>query len=325
MMRRVHAIPAAAAAILILVAFGCGKEGGEGAGGGLTTAMDSMSYAVGMDVAGYVERIQAELNEDEVVQGLKDALEGDDTRLTPEKKTELMAEVIQKVREATSQGQTAAQVPPDASYAIGMDVASYIRNQMPAELNTDLIVRGLRDALGEEGQPMLALPVKDELVNRLGRQRQEARGAEAMTRGRQYLEQNRQKEGVQVTASGLQFEVLQEGTGNTPGRDDQVTVHYQGELVDGTVFDSSYQRGQPATFPVGGVIPGWTEALQKMKVGGRYRLVLPPEIAYGERGAGGQIGPNETLVFTVELIGIGTPEAGGDTAVPPPPEGGTGQ
>ena len=109
---------------------------------------------------------------------------------------------------------------------------------------------------------------------------------------------------VTTTASGLQYEVLTNGTGATPIETDQVTVHYHGTLVDGTVFDSSVERGQPATFPVNGVIPGWVEALQLMNVGSKYKLYIPSDLAYGERGAGGSIGPNETLIFEVELLSI---------------------
>ncbi|MHA7834852.1 MAG: FKBP-type peptidyl-prolyl cis-trans isomerase, partial [Algiphilus sp.] len=112
------------------------------------------------------------------------------------------------------------------------------------------------------------------------------------------------REGVEVTESGLQFESLEKGEGASPTAEDTVTVHYRGELIDGTEFDSSYQRGEPATFPLGNVIPGWTEALQKMQEGGKARLVIPPDLAYGEQGAGNRIGPNETLVFEVELIEV---------------------
>ena len=127
---------------------------------------------------------------------------------------------------------------------------------------------------------------------------------EAISAGQAFLDENGKKEGVTTTASGLQYEVLTNGTGATPIESDQVTVHYHGTLVDGTVFDSSVERGQPATFPVNGVIPGWVEALQLMNVGSKYKLYIPSDLAYGERGAGGSIGPNETLIFEVELLSI---------------------
>lgn len=122
--------------------------------------------------------------------------------------------------------------------------------------------------------------------------------------GAAYRAKNGARKEVTTTASGLQYEVLEEGTGSQPGRSDRVTVHYRGTLIDGTEFDSSYGRGQPATFPLNGVIAGWTEALQLMRVGSKHRIVLPPELGYGTRGAPPRIGPNATLVFDVELLGI---------------------
>jgi len=122
--------------------------------------------------------------------------------------------------------------------------------------------------------------------------------------GAKYLAENAAKEGVQVTDSGLQFEVVTQGEGETPTAESTVSVHYHGMLVDGTVFDSSVERGQPAEFPVGGVIAGWTEALQLMPVGSKYKLTIPSDLAYGERGAGAAIGPHATLVFEVELLAI---------------------
>ena len=124
------------------------------------------------------------------------------------------------------------------------------------------------------------------------------------TEGQAFMEQNGRREGVVTLPSGLQYEVLAEGDGATPGPTSMVTTHYHGTLIDGTVFDSSVQRNQPASFPVNGVIAGWTEALQLMQVGDKWRLVLPPDLAYGDRGAGGVIGPGATLVFEVELLEV---------------------
>lgn len=122
--------------------------------------------------------------------------------------------------------------------------------------------------------------------------------------GREYMARNAEREGVVTTESGLQYEILNNGDGETPGRRDLVSVHYRGSFIDGRVFDSSIDRRQPAQFRVGGVIAGWTEALRLMRVGDRWRLVIPPELAYGEAGAGDIIGPGETLVFEVELLAI---------------------
>jgi FKBP-type peptidyl-prolyl cis-trans isomerase FklB len=122
--------------------------------------------------------------------------------------------------------------------------------------------------------------------------------------GKAFLAENRQKEGVKTTMSGLQYKVISKGTGKKPGPNDKVTVHYRGRLLDGTEFDSSYKRDKPATFPVGGVIPGWTEGLQLMKEGAKWQLFIPAKLAYGEKSAGPMIGPNATLIFDVELVSV---------------------
>ena len=122
--------------------------------------------------------------------------------------------------------------------------------------------------------------------------------------GADFLAQNKKKDGVLTTECGLQYKVLEKGEGGNPAKEDTVTVHYEGKLLDGTVFDSSYKRGEPTSFPLGRVIPGWVEGLQLMQKGAKYRLFIPADLAYGERGAGNAIGPNETLIFDVELIDV---------------------
>ncbi|HEX9841889.1 MAG TPA: FKBP-type peptidyl-prolyl cis-trans isomerase, partial [bacterium] len=129
-------------------------------------------------------------------------------------------------------------------------------------------------------------------------------GAANKKQGEDYLAANKTKKGVKSTASGLQYKVLKEGNGKSPTLESVVTAHYKGTLIDGTEFDSSYARGQPAQFPLNGVIPGWAEALQLMKVGAKYQVWIPAELAYGEQGAGQRIGPNTMLVFEIELLGI---------------------
>jgi FKBP-type peptidyl-prolyl cis-trans isomerase len=126
----------------------------------------------------------------------------------------------------------------------------------------------------------------------------------ALERGQKFLKENASKEGVKTTASGLQYKILKEGTGRSPKASDTVVVHYKGTTIDGKEFDSSYKRGEPATFPLNAVIKGWTEGLLYLKEGGKAMLYIPSELAYGKRGAGGAIGPDETLIFEVELIKI---------------------
>ena len=193
----------------------------------------------------------------------------------------------------------------------------------------DLIVQGLRDGLG--GANALLTPEEiqaamQEFQQQLMTQQQSKRQVESdknMKESQAYLDQNKAKAGVKTTASGLQYEVVTEGSGESPKPTDKVTVHYRGTLPDGKEFDSSYARNEPATFPVNGVIPGWIEALQLMKPGAKYKLVIPPALAYAERGAGDKIGPNQVLVFDVELISIDktpAPAAGAPAEGQPQPE-----
>ncbi len=196
-----------------------------------------------------------------------------------------------------------------ASYAYGMDVAtSMLRSGLV--LDVDCFVQGFRDTA--EGQsPLLSNQEKMQVMQDYAAKMREAQMAEAevaavtnLAEGTAFLEANKAAEGVKTTASGLQYIVIEEGTGATPTPDSRVKVHYAGTLIDGTQFDSSYDRGQPAEFPVGGVIPAWTEALQLMKVGGKVKIFAPPDIAYRERGAPPVIGPNATLIFEIELVDI---------------------
>jgi len=196
-----------------------------------------------------------------------------------------------------------------ASYAIGLDMGRSLR---PAESHLDraAFMRGLEDALAKN-DPAIPQEEIQAAMYKVGsqiRDEQQAKQAEAAQRnieeGKKFLAENAQKEGVTTTESGLQYEVLREGDGPTPTADDQVTIQYRGTLLDGTEFDSSYKRGQPATFGVGGVIPGFSEGLQLMSVGSKYRFVIPAALAYGPQGSGDVIEPNATLIFEVELDSI---------------------
>ncbi|WP_052368315.1 FKBP-type peptidyl-prolyl cis-trans isomerase [Algiphilus aromaticivorans] len=204
------------------------------------------------------------------------------------------------------------------SYAVGVDLGNSLQAVDESEVDLDALDRGIREAYAGED---LAIDeaeraeIKNQVAQRLQKkqaEQQAQQGSEAAEKGAAYQEENAQRDGVEVTESGLQFEQLEKGEGASPSESDTVTVHYKGELIDGTEFDSSYERGEPATFPLGNVIPGWTEALQKMQEGGKARLVIPPELAYGEQGAGNRIGPNETLVFEVELIEVADEGDNGD-------------
>jgi FKBP-type peptidyl-prolyl cis-trans isomerase len=152
-------------------------------------------------------------------------------------------------------------------------------------------------------------------------QKQKAAGEKNKTDGAKFLEENKKKEGVKATASGLQYKVLKEGTGSQPKSTDMVTVNYRGTLIDGTEFDSSYKRGQPATFPLNGVIKGWTEGLQLMKQGSKYQFFVPSNLAYGERSVGPDIAANATLIFEVELLEVKPPPTPAPQASGPAPSG----
>jgi FKBP-type peptidyl-prolyl cis-trans isomerase FklB len=195
------------------------------------------------------------------------------------------------------------------SYAIGMDIGNGLKRQ-DIDLNAEIVAQGIWDSMSggktlmteqESRQTMDAL--KQELARKQMAKMKEL-GDKNKKEGEKFLAENRTKDGVIALPSGLQYKVVRKGTGKPPKAGDTVTVNYRGTFIDGTEFDSSYRRGQPASFTVSGVIPGWTEALQLMKEGAKWELYIPPDLAYGERGAGRSIGPNATLIFEVELLSV---------------------
>lgn len=205
---------------------------------------------------------------------------------------------------------TELETPEDRlSYTIGMDIGQSLAGQdMP--LDIDILMQGLRASyLGEETllTQEEALAEREQFIQRRQQQLAEERGEEARINaeeGEAFLAANAEKEGVMVTDSGLQYRVITEGEGASPDADDRVTVHYRGKLISGVEFDSSYARGEPATFGLNQVIPGWTEGVQLMQEGAKYEFFVPSELAYGEQGRPGPIGPNSTLIFEVELLEV---------------------
>jgi len=206
-----------------------------------------------------------------------------------------------------------------AGYIIGLNLGNNLRQQ-EIPVTADQIIKGLRDGLGNAKAQLADTEIQATMTEfqqqMMAKQqaKSKALGDKNKKEGEDFLAANKAKPGVKTTASGLQYEVIQEGTGPTPKKTDKVTVNYKGSLLDGKVFDSSYDRGQPVTFGVGQVIPGWVEALQLMKVGSKYKLTIPSALAYGENGAGNQIGPNSVLQFDVELLKIEPPD---QPATPP--------
>lgn len=195
------------------------------------------------------------------------------------------------------------------SYAIGQNIGSGMAKD-ELDLNPDLVAQGIKDAL-LKAEPLLSQDQCDEAIDKFQKQMQEvaqkkaaAAGEKNVADGKAFLEKNATAEGVTVTKSGLQYKKLVSGKGKTPKAADKVKVHYEGKLINGEIFDSSKERGEPIVFPVNGVIKGWTEALQLMKEGDKWMLYIPSEIAYGKRGAGGAIGPDAVLVFEVELLEV---------------------
>jgi FKBP-type peptidyl-prolyl cis-trans isomerase FklB len=195
------------------------------------------------------------------------------------------------------------------SYAIGLNIANGLSSQ-GITLNADFFAQAIKDfnAKGakqmSEEEVMQILQALDQELRDKAQANMQKNAAENAAAGQRFLEENKKRPGVKVTPSGLQYEVIREGTGPIPKETDKVKTHYHGTLIDGSVFDSSVERGQPAVFPVNGVIKGWVEALQMMKVGSKWKLYIPSDLAYGPNGSGPKIGPNTTLIFEVELLSI---------------------
>lgn len=189
------------------------------------------------------------------------------------------------------------------SYALGVSIGQNISTQGLKKVNSDMFAAGLDDFL-KGGETKISSEQANKLLNDYFVALQNEKNKGNIEEGKKFLAENATKEGVVSLPSGLQYKILKVGTGAKPTLEDQVSTHYHGTLIDGTVFDSSLQRGEPATFPISGVIKGWTEALQLMPVGSKWELYIPSDLAYGERGAGGSIGPHATLVFQVELLSI---------------------
>ena len=188
------------------------------------------------------------------------------------------------------------------SYSIGINVATSIKSEGLDSINSFYISKGFQDVF-ENKDLAINIEESNKIIGEYFNKKQDAKNQRLAIDSKIFLEQNKQKDGVITTESGLQYLILSEGRGNNPTLNDNVTVHYHGTLIDGTIFDSSVDRKQPAPFPLNGVIPGWQEALQMMSIGSKWKIFIPSELAYGESGAGA-IGPNSTLIFEVELLSI---------------------
>lgn len=201
------------------------------------------------------------------------------------------------------------------SYTIGNNIAQSLM-QIKEEVVLEKVIQGIQDTFHEkplqltEEESRMIMQTFSMKMKKKQEQQQKKLADQVLEKGTRFLEENKKKEGVVTTESGLQYLVLKQGNGPKPSKTDRVKVHYKGTTIDGKEFDSSYKRGEPASFSITGVIKGWTEALFLMNVGGKYKLVIPASLAYGERGAGSNIEPNEVLVFEVELLEIEKDPAG---------------
>ena len=193
-----------------------------------------------------------------------------------------------------------------ASYGIGRQVGEQLASQPFAGISTKAVIAGIADVLDGNPSQVSDEDIKsaiDELNKKLVKEEKKAAGRFA-AEGEQFLKDNAARDEVSITESGLQYEVMESGDGETPAASAKVRVHYHGTLIDGTVFDSSVERGEPIEFDVGGVIAGWSEALQMMSAGDKWKLFIPHQLAYGANGAGGTIGPYQALIFEVELLAV---------------------
>ncbi|MBO5618890.1 MAG: FKBP-type peptidyl-prolyl cis-trans isomerase [Paludibacteraceae bacterium] len=189
------------------------------------------------------------------------------------------------------------------SYALGLSMGQNLMGSGVESLNYQDLAQGIEDVLTKQ-QPKISYQEAQQVLNTFFQELENKIAGAAKADGEKFLAENAKREGVKVTASGLQYEILEPSLGQKPKATDTVRVHYEGTLIDGTVFDSSYKRGESITFPLNGVIKGWTEGLQLMSIGSKYKFFIPYQLAYGERGAGQSIPPYAALIFTVELLGI---------------------
>ncbi len=256
----------------------------------LDTPEKKDGYAVGQQIGQGLDKIRDKVDLQRLRKGLSDAAAG-----TPAMNQGQEQQLLLKLQS----GQPGD--PGDTGYAVGMAIGNNVKDILEfADLR--MIKKGLSDQLA--GKDLLSEADMQAALQDLQQRRETVLGAKNKAAGEAYLAKNRALPGVKVTASGLQYQVLRAGHGPRPKATDTVKVNYVGTLIDGTKFDSSYDRHQPAVFELDRVIPGWTEGVQLMPVGSKYRFVIPSDLGYGERGAGGQIGPDEVLVFEVELLGI---------------------
>lgn len=287
----------------------------------LNSEIDSVSYALGLDINRNITNVFKQANMNAVIQGFKD--EGDSTAVKiSDPNTLLRSFFMKKQQEAMAKAKDSTAVAEEevpntnttanllsesdsVSYAIGLDIASRLKPSFP-DLKNEIFVQAIEEA-ADSTKALIDVKNVGDIVNAYFTKKQAAKAEEAKAAGIKFLEENKKKDGVVTTESGLQYTVLKEGSGAQPKATDNVTVHYHGTTPEGTVFDSSVNRGEPTSFGLNQVIKGWTEGVQLMKVGAKYKFFIPQELAYGANAPGGGQGPIQPympLVFEVELIKI---------------------
>jgi len=286
----------------------------------LITSEDSVSYAIGADFGRQVSTDFKDFNEQVFEKGLNGQLTNNhELIIEPALRQQLLQSFFMQLHLAgdsitnsrsISNSSEINSMEDTVSYILGVNFGENFTNQFP-EFSATIFLNGLKNRLHKTEAPLIDSVTAPKIIQAFFQKKQESARSEELKQsekiksdGIQFLEQNKNKKGVITTESGLQYKVIKNGKGPKPSLTDEVLAHYHGTLIDGTVFDSSVDRGEPTSFPVNGVIPGWTEALQLMSVGSKWKLYIPYNLAYGERGAGQMIGPYSTLIFEVELLKI---------------------
>jgi FKBP-type peptidyl-prolyl cis-trans isomerase FkpA len=281
--------------------------------GGAPASRAKISQLVGFDIAQSLAPVAPDLDLASFEKAVRTAFEGGKPLLSEAEAASVGEAILKRIGARNAQAPAGAPMPDvskqQVGYLVGADVGRSLA-PIKDELDLTVMLRAMSNAFAG-GKPPMEEAERNALreeFSRGMRAKLEARATEQASsnreQGAKFLADNRTKKGVFTTGSGLQYMVLRQGSGERPRATDRVKVNYHGTLLDGTVFDSSYERGQPAEFLLNQVIPGWTEGVAMMPVGAKYRFWIPSEMGYGERGAGGQIGPNATLVFDVELLAI---------------------
>ncbi|MEZ4930589.1 MAG: FKBP-type peptidyl-prolyl cis-trans isomerase [Saprospiraceae bacterium] len=302
---------------ILLMAFciACGggenETGGSKNGAALVSEMDSMCYAIGTSFSKSVSGQQLSLDGGQVAKGYMECKSGSSYINEDNARQETgRLQQAYRMKQSTSPDGTVKDFDFDSlSYAIGSSYFLQLKS-LGMELNDEALLQGIKDNLQEGGGLLDDLQVRS-LLQRFRAISEKAQdeknavaAAENLAKGKAFMEEKAKEEGVKSTPSGLHYKVLKSAQGKSPTAANTVSVHYEGRLIDGTVFDSSIARGQPIEFSLGGVIKGWTEGLQLMKVGEKFQFYIPADLAYGNRGSAPKIGPGETLIFDVELLDV---------------------